>query len=88
MCSWCRFAVTLLKKIKQGNRFLYLGIPNAGLPNAFGEYDQTAEEMRDLIKDYLESKSVNIIGGCCGTTPEYIKLIAEEASKFKPRNLN
>ena len=44
--------------------------------------------MRYLIKEYLESKSVNIIGGCCGTTPEYIKLIAEEASKFKPINLN
>ena len=42
----------------------------------------------DLIKEYLKSNSVNIIGGCCGTTPEYIRLIADEASKFKPRNLN
>ena len=77
-----------LKRLSKVTDFYTSAFPNAGLPNAFGEYDQTAEEMRDLIKDYLESKSVNIIGGCCGTTPEYIKLIAEEASKFKPRNLN
>jgi len=77
-----------LKRLSKVTDFYTSAFPNAGLPNAFGEYDQTAEEMRDLIKDYLESKSVNIIGGCCGTTPEYIKLIAEEASKFKPRKLN
>ena len=77
-----------LKRLSKVTNFYTSAFPNAGLPNAFGEYDQTAEEMRDLIKEYLESKSVNIIGGCCGTTPQYIKLIAEEASKFKPRNLN
>jgi 5-methyltetrahydrofolate--homocysteine methyltransferase len=77
-----------LKRLSKVTNFYTSAFPNAGLPNAFGEYDQTAEEMRDLIKEYLESKSVNIIGGCCGTKPEYIKLIAEEASKFKPRNLN
>jgi 5-methyltetrahydrofolate--homocysteine methyltransferase len=77
-----------LKRLSKVTDFYTSAFPNAGLPNAFGEYDQTAEEMRDLIKDYLESKSVNIIGGCCGTTPQYIKLIAEEASKFKPRKLN
>jgi 5-methyltetrahydrofolate--homocysteine methyltransferase len=77
-----------LKRLSKVTDFYTSAFPNAGLPNAFGEYDQTAEEMRDLIKEYLESKSVNIIGGCCGTTPQYIKLIAEEASKFKPRNLN
>ena len=77
-----------LKRLSKVTNFYTSAFPNAGLPNAFGEYDQTAEEMRDLIKEYLESKSVNIIGGCCGTTPEYIKLIAEQASKFKPRNLN
>jgi len=71
-----------LKRLSKVTEFLYFSFPNAGLPNAFGEYDQTAEEMRDLIREYLESKSVNIIGGCCGTTPEYIKLIAEEASNF------
>ncbi len=77
-----------LKRLSKVTEFYTSAFPNAGLPNAFGEYDQTAEEMRDLIREYLESKSVNIIGGCCGTTPQYIKLIAEEACKFKPRNLN
>ena len=60
--------------------------PNAGLPNAFGEYDQTPEQMRDLIEDYLKQDVVNIIGGCCGTTPEHIRLIAELAKKYSPRH--
>ena len=60
--------------------------PNAGLPNAFGEYDQTPEQMRDLIEDYLKQDVVNIIGGCCGTTPEHIRKIAELAKKYPPRN--
>ena len=59
--------------------------PKAGLPNAFGQYDQTPEEMRDLIREYLQDNLINIIGGCCGTTPEHIKLIAEVAHEFKPR---
>lgn len=59
--------------------------PNAGLPNAFGQYDQTPEEMQALIKEYLQENLVNIIGGCCGTTPEHIKLIAEVASDYQPR---
>ena len=60
--------------------------PNAGLPNAFGEYDQSPEEMRDLIEAYLKQDVVNIIGGCCGTTPEHIRQIAELAKKYPPRN--
>ena len=59
--------------------------PNAGLPNAFGEYDQTPEEMQELIEEYLKQNVVNIIGGCCGTTPDHIRLIAEIAKKYKPR---
>lgn len=61
--------------------------PNAGLPNAFGAYDQTPEEMRDLIQKYLEENLINIIGGCCGSTPEHIQLIAEVASKYQPRKI-
>ena len=61
--------------------------PNAGLPNAFGEYDQTPSEMQSLIKEYLDDNIVNIIGGCCGTVPEHIKLIAEVAKKYKPRRI-
>ena len=66
-----------MKGLSNITEFFTSAHPNAGLPNAFGEYDQTADEMKLLIREYLESKCVNIIGGCCGTTPEHIKLIAE-----------
>ena len=59
--------------------------PNAGLPNAFGEYDQSASQMASQVKEYLEKSLVNILGGCCGTTPAHIKAIAEVAAKYKPR---
>ncbi|AOW20603.1 homocysteine S-methyltransferase family protein [Urechidicola croceus] len=59
--------------------------PNAGLPNAFGEYDETPEVMAKKIKEYLDKGLINIIGGCCGTTPEHIKAIAEVARGYKPR---
>ncbi len=59
--------------------------PNAGLPNAFGEYDETPEEMADQIKEYLDKGLINIIGGCCGTTPDHIKAIADVAKDCKPR---
>lgn len=61
--------------------------PNAGLPNAFGQYDETPEMMREQIREFLEENLVNIIGGCCGTTPDHIRLIAEEASRYRPRPL-
>lgn len=61
--------------------------PNAGLPNEFGAYDETPEIMGEQIKEYLEEGLVNIIGGCCGTTPDHIKVIADLASTYKPRTL-
>lgn len=61
--------------------------PNAGLPNEFGEYDQTPEEMKEQVREFLELNLVNIIGGCCGTTPAHIKAIAEVASEYQPRKL-
>ena len=61
--------------------------PNAGLPNEFGQYDQSPEEMGALIRPYLDEGLVNIIGGCCGTTPDHIKVIADLAAKAKPRTL-
>tara|TARA_R100000935_G_scaffold47949_1_gene72224 strand:+ start:162 stop:1178 length:1017 start_codon:yes stop_codon:yes gene_type:complete len=61
--------------------------PNAGLPNAFGEYDETPEIMAGQIREYLEKGLVNILGGCCGTTPAHIKAIAEIAKEYKPRSL-
>jgi len=60
--------------------------PNAGLPNAFGEYDETPDQMADQIKEYLELNLVNIIGGCCGTSPAHIAAIAQLAKNYKPRN--
>ncbi|PID69275.1 MAG: 5-methyltetrahydrofolate--homocysteine methyltransferase [Flavobacteriales bacterium] len=62
--------------------------PNAGLPDAFGQYEQTPERMKELIKQYLEEQLVNIVGGCCGTTPEHIKKLAELAKNYSPRSLN
>ncbi len=59
--------------------------PNAGLPNQFGEYDETPESMGKVIQDFIQSGFINIIGGCCGTTPAHIKKIAEIAAKAKPR---
>jgi 5-methyltetrahydrofolate--homocysteine methyltransferase len=59
--------------------------PNAGLPNAFGEYDEKPHETAALVKEFAESGFVNIIGGCCGTTPDHIKLIAESVATLPPR---
>jgi 5-methyltetrahydrofolate--homocysteine methyltransferase len=59
--------------------------PNAGLPNAFGEYDETPEQMAQQIKEYLDLELVNVIGGCCGTGPEHIRAIADLAKTYKPR---
>ncbi len=59
--------------------------PNAGLPNAFGEYDETACETADLVKEYAASGFVNIVGGCCGTTPDHIGHIAEAVAGLPPR---
>jgi 5-methyltetrahydrofolate--homocysteine methyltransferase len=61
--------------------------PNAGLPNAFGEYDEQPHETAHIIEEWAKEGFVNIVGGCCGTTPDHIKHIAQEVSKFQPRQL-
>jgi 5-methyltetrahydrofolate--homocysteine methyltransferase len=61
--------------------------PNAGLPNAFGEYDESPEQMAAQIKEYVEKGLVNIVGGCCGTTPEHITAIADLVKEYSPRRL-
>ena len=76
-----------LKTLAQNTSLNISAHPNAGLPNAFGQYDQTPEEMQHLIKEYLNDNLINIIGGCCGTTPEHIKLIAEVTKEYKPRKV-
>lgn len=59
--------------------------PNAGLPNVMGGYDESAEHMASIIEEYLKGGLLNIVGGCCGTTPEHIRAIAEIAKNYKPR---
>jgi 5-methyltetrahydrofolate--homocysteine methyltransferase len=77
-----------LRRLSNTTDVLVSAHPNAGLPNAFGDYDQTPEEMRDLIKKYLDESLVNIIGGCCGSTPEHIQLIAEVTQDYTPRKVS
>ena len=74
-----------LKTLSQHTQFNVSAHPNAGLPNAFGQYDETPEQTQALIKEYLDDNLINIIGGCCGTTPDHIRLIAEVAKDYKPR---
>ena len=76
-----------LEVVSSKSDFAISAYPNAGLPNAFGEYDETAEEMAAQIKTYLDKQLINIVGGCCGTTPEHIKAIADLVKDYKPRPL-
>lgn len=61
--------------------------PNAGLPNAFGEYDEEPHQTAHIIEEWAANGWLNIVGGCCGTTPDHIKHIADEVAKYKPRAL-
>ncbi|WP_159800176.1 homocysteine S-methyltransferase family protein [Flavobacterium sp. MK4S-17] len=74
-----------LKRLAQNTTLNISAHPNAGLPNAFGQYDQTPEQMQELVIQYLDESLVNIIGGCCGTTPSHIKLVAEAVKNYKPQ---
>lgn len=76
-----------LKRLAMKTDFHVSAHPNAGLPNAFGEYDETPEEMQAHIEAYLKDNLINIIGGCCGTSPAHIKAIADIAAKYQPRQL-
>jgi 5-methyltetrahydrofolate--homocysteine methyltransferase len=74
-----------LEELSDKAPFYVSAYPNAGLPNQFGEYDQDAHEMGHQIEDFLNAGFLNIVGGCCGTTPSHIKRIAEIAKNAKPR---
>ena len=76
-----------LESIASKTDFAISAHPNAGLPNAFGEYDETPEEMAAQIEEYLKKNLINIIGGCCGTTPDHITAIANVAAKYEPRSM-
>jgi 5-methyltetrahydrofolate--homocysteine methyltransferase len=67
--------------------FFVSAYPNAGLPNEFGQYDETPEQMGAQVEEFLKEGLVNFLGGCCGTTPDHIKVIAELAKKYKPRTV-
>ena len=67
--------------------FFVSAYPNAGLPNEFGQYDETPAQMAKQITEFLEEGLVNILGGCCGSTPDHIRAMAEVAAKFAPRKL-
>ncbi|MCX6229914.1 MAG: methionine synthase [Bacteroidetes bacterium] len=74
-----------IEEIAHKTRFYTSAYPNAGLPNQFGEYDESPEVMKSFMQDFLDNSFANIIGGCCGTTPEHIKQFADIATKAKPR---
>jgi len=61
--------------------------PNAGLPNAMGEYDEAPHQTAHFIEEWAKNKFVNIVGGCCGTTPDHIKHMADNVRNMQPRNL-
>jgi 5-methyltetrahydrofolate--homocysteine methyltransferase len=74
-----------LEELSIKSPFYVSAYPNAGLPNQFGEYDEDAHTMGHQIEDFLTAGFINIVGGCCGTTPDHIRRIAELAKKVKPR---
>lgn len=74
-----------LQVLNEQAPFYVSAYPNAGLPNEFGHYDQTPEEMAAQVEEYLKEGLVNVLGGCCGTTPAHIRKIAELTEKYKPR---
>ena len=76
-----------LETLSHNSDFCISAYPNAGLPNAFGQYDETPEQMAEQIREYAEKRLINIVGGCCGTTPPHIKAIADLVKDYEPRKL-
>lgn len=74
-----------LQVLSEKAPFFVSAYPNAGLPNEFGQYDETAEQMGAQVEEFLKEGLVNILGGCCGTTPDHIRVISKLAAKYKPR---
>jgi len=72
-------------ELSERSSFFVSAHPNAGLPNQFGGYDQSAEYMGSILEELFKKQQVNIIGGCCGTTPEHIRVISSIAKNYKPR---
>ena len=79
--------IPYIKTLSKNAPFFISAYPNAGLPNVFGQYDQTPSEMSSQIKNYLDDNLVNIIGGCCGTDENFIKEISELTKNYSPRKI-
>ena len=77
-----------LQVLSEKAPFFVSAYPNAGLPNEFGQYDETPEQMGAQVEEFLKEGLVNMLGGCCGTTPEHIKVIATLVAKYQPRKLS
>jgi len=76
-----------LQVLSEKAPFFISAYPNAGLPNEFGQYDESAEQMGAQVEEFLKEGLVNIVGGCCGTTAEHIKVIARLAARYAPRKV-
>jgi 5-methyltetrahydrofolate--homocysteine methyltransferase len=76
-----------LEELSEKANVFISAYPNAGLPNEFGAYDETPHETAHQVDDFMQANIVNIVGGCCGTTPDHIKCIADRAAKYAPRQL-
>jgi 5-methyltetrahydrofolate--homocysteine methyltransferase len=68
--------------------FFVSAYPNAGLPNEFGQYDETPEQMGSQVEEFLKEGLVNMLGGCCGTTPDHVRVIASLAARYPPRKID
>lgn len=77
-----------LETVSNNSEFFISAYPNAGLPNAFGQYDESPEFMAEQIREYAEKGLVNIVGGCCGTTPDHIAAIAKIVKDYQPRKVD
>jgi 5-methyltetrahydrofolate--homocysteine methyltransferase len=77
--------IPYLEVLSTKSDFAVSAHPNAGLPNAFGEYEEQPEDMAAQIQEYLDRDLINIIGGCCGTSPGHIEAIANLVQGVKPR---
>jgi 5-methyltetrahydrofolate--homocysteine methyltransferase len=88
----CALGATMMRPylqiLNEKSSFAVSAHPNAGLPNEFGQYEESPEQMANQIKTFLDEGLINIIGGCCGTTPAHIKAIADVAKNYQPRPLN
>jgi 5-methyltetrahydrofolate--homocysteine methyltransferase len=88
LCLGSQGIAALLESACARGSFYVSAYPNAGLPNEFGAYDQGANEMADQVRSFLKEGMLNILGGCCGTTPDHIRALAQLAAEYSPRQID